>query len=64
MRKQGGWEAFEKKTNELAEKLVEMTANKENTIEEVMEKVTKLENKAKFAVSKKKIYSEKSETNE
>ena len=49
LRKPGGWEAFKVKTDELAEKLENIVEDKEKSIEDVMENVIKLENKAKFS---------------
>ena len=56
LNKKGGWEAFAKKTNEVAEKVEAIVNDEDNTIEDVMEKVQKVEDKVKFsAFGKTKI---------
>jgi hypothetical protein len=49
LNKVGGWERYIKKTDEAAEQIKDIVNNGDNSIEEVMDKVNKLENKIKFS---------------
>jgi hypothetical protein len=49
LHKQGGWEVYAKKTKEVADKIEEIVNNQGDNIEEVMQKVQKIENKVKFS---------------
>ena len=49
MNKPGAWEAYEKKTKEVADELEEIINQNDATMEQVMNKLEGMENKIKYA---------------
>ena len=49
LNKEGGWEDYENKTQEIASQLDDAIYNENNSIEDIMKKLEKLQYKAKYA---------------
>ena len=48
LNKPGAWQIYKEKTKEAADKLEEIITNENNSIEDIMKKLDKQENKAKY----------------